>query len=175
MSATDPAASFRRRPFRTRMELWKEIKANKISYLFIAPFLIMFAVFVVVPILLSIVLSFTYFNMVQPPKWVGWQNYLTLFLEDEVFFIAVKNTLFSPRSQGRSATRCASSPRGSSTSSTPRSGRSLTLMFYAPASRPTPTFIWTSCSAATPTDTSTACCSTGAIIDKPILWLHDPQ
>jgi len=32
--------------------------------------------------------------MVQPPKWVGWQNYLTLFLEDEVFLIAVKNTLF---------------------------------------------------------------------------------
>ena len=53
---------------------------------------------------MSIGLSFTYFNMVQPPKWVGWQNYLTLFLEDEVFLIAVKNTLFFAAITGPLAT-----------------------------------------------------------------------
>ena len=37
--------------------------------------------------------SFTYFNMVQPPQWVGWENYLRMFLSDDVFLIAVKNTL----------------------------------------------------------------------------------
>ena len=75
-------------------ETWKAMKANAISYLFVAPFLLVFSVFVIIPILLSVVLSFTYFNMVQPPTWVGFQNYLTLFLEDEVFLIAVKNTFF---------------------------------------------------------------------------------
>ena len=96
MSATILQPATAARPsLRTRASvLWAEMKANKVSYLFVAPFLLLFTVFVVIPILLSIGLSFTYFNMVQPPKWVGWQNYLTLFLEDEVFLIAVKNTFF---------------------------------------------------------------------------------
>ena len=74
-------------------QLWSDMKANRTSYVFVAPFMVIFTIFVIVPILVSIGLSFTYFNMVQPPRWVGWQNYLTLFLEDEIFLIAVKNTL----------------------------------------------------------------------------------
>ena len=37
-------------------------------------------------------LSFTYFNMLEFPRLVGWDNYSRLFLEDDVFLIAVKNT-----------------------------------------------------------------------------------
>src|SRR5690554_5985520 len=70
-----------------------EIKQNKAAYLFFAPFGILFFVFVVFPVLISIVLSFTSFNMLQMPKWVGWKNYIRLFLADDVFLIAIKNTL----------------------------------------------------------------------------------
>jgi len=73
--------------------LWLELKEKRTSYLFVAPFLAVFAVFVVIPILVAVGLSFTYFNMIEPPRWVGWSNYLALFLEDDVFLIAVKNTL----------------------------------------------------------------------------------
>ena len=55
--------------------LWREIKANRMSYLFLAPFLILFLTFTVLPVILSIVLSFTYFNMLNFPRWVGWENY----------------------------------------------------------------------------------------------------
>ena len=76
--------------------IWSRVKAewnrSKTSYLFIAPFLILFTVFTVVPVVLSIVLSFTYFNTLQPPQWVGLDNYIRLFLDDDVFQIAVKNT-----------------------------------------------------------------------------------
>jgi len=42
---------------------------------------------------MAILLSFTYFNMLQPPQWIGLHNYIRLFLEDDIFLIAVKNTL----------------------------------------------------------------------------------
>lgn len=58
-----------------------------------APFVLLFTVFVVVPILISVVLSFTSFNMLQFPKWVGLENFRRLFVYDEVFLVALKNTL----------------------------------------------------------------------------------
>ncbi len=62
-------------------------------YLFMAPFLIFFTVFVVAPVLTAAYLSFTYFNVLEPPKWIGWTNYRLLFLEDDIFLIAIRNTL----------------------------------------------------------------------------------
>lgn len=59
----------------------------------IAPFLLFFTVFLVIPIISSIVLSFTNFNMVQLPDFVGFDNYFRIFANDEVFMIALKNTL----------------------------------------------------------------------------------
>ena len=56
--------------------------------------MLLFSVFTILPVLISIGFSFTYFNMLEPPTWIGWGNYLRLFLADDVFLIAVKNTLF---------------------------------------------------------------------------------
>lgn len=74
-------------------ELWKNIKKNKISYLFIAPYVILFTIFTVIPVISSIALSLTYFNILEPPKFIGFQNYVRIFFGDDVFLIAVKNTL----------------------------------------------------------------------------------
>ena len=72
--------------------LWKSVKKNKVSYLFIAPFCLLFLLFYLVPVITSIGLSFTYFNVLEPPRFVGWKNYVDLFFADEVFLTAVKNT-----------------------------------------------------------------------------------
>ncbi len=72
---------------------WKEIKRNKTAYFMVAPFLLLFIIFTVIPVLLSILLSFTDFNMLQMPHWKGFSNYSRLFLEDEIFLLACKNTL----------------------------------------------------------------------------------
>lgn len=73
--------------------LWQEIKRCRVSYYFMAPYLVLFFVFTVIPVITTIYLSFTYFNMLEPPRWIGWSNYRLLFLEDDVFLIALKNTL----------------------------------------------------------------------------------
>ena len=160
---------------RTRASnLWTEIKAHNLV-LVCRAVSIMFTVFVVVPIIVSIGLSFTYFNMVQPPVWVGWQNYLTLFLEDEVFFIAVKKRSFSPRSPDRSVTSCALSARGSSTSFVPKCATILTLMFYAPSISANAYLMWTLIFSGDAYGYINGMLLYWGVIDKPILWLQDPQ
>lgn len=62
-------------------------------YAMLSPFLIAFITFTILPILASIVLSFTNFNMVQFPGFTGVENYIRLLFEDDVYMIALKNTL----------------------------------------------------------------------------------
>ena len=63
------------------------------DYLFAAPFLILFCIFTVFPVVASIVISFTNFNSVQMPDFIGFSNYSNLFLDDGLFMTALKNTL----------------------------------------------------------------------------------
>lgn len=65
----------------------------KECYLLIAPFYIIFSIFVIAPIVIAIFFGFTDFNMLEPPKFIGLSNYLTLLFEDDVFLVAVRNTL----------------------------------------------------------------------------------
>ncbi len=67
---------------------------HKYKYLMIAPFGLIFVAFTLLPVLVSIVFSFTSFNMVEAPEFVGWDNYLDLIVYDPVFLTAIKNTLF---------------------------------------------------------------------------------
>ena len=72
---------------------WMEMKKNKVAYLMVAPYMLIFTLFTVVPVFLSIVISFTDFNLLQMPNFVFFDNYIRLFLDDDIFLIAVKNTL----------------------------------------------------------------------------------
>jgi len=71
----------------------KEMRRNWVAYLMIAPYVIIFTLFTIVPVFLSAVISFTDFNMLQWPNFVGLENYINLFFADDVFLIACKNTL----------------------------------------------------------------------------------
>ena len=55
------------------------------SYFLLSFWLILFLVFTVIPIAISVVMSFTDFDMVRLPRFVGLQNYTTLFLDDDIF------------------------------------------------------------------------------------------
>ena len=66
---------------------------NFTDYIMLAPFLIVFFVFTVLPILFSVVLSFFNFDMISLPKFIGFDNFARMFLSDDVFLTTVKNTL----------------------------------------------------------------------------------
>lgn len=61
-------------------------------YAFLAPYAILFFMFNILPVLASIFFSFTYYNVLEPPKFIGLDNYINLILEDDVFLTGVKNT-----------------------------------------------------------------------------------
>lgn len=71
---------------------WKEIKRNKAAYLMVAPYMLVFTCFTIIPVVLSIFFSFTDFNMLETPNIVYLDNYIRLFLDDDIFLIACKNT-----------------------------------------------------------------------------------
>lgn len=62
--------------------------------LFISPWLIGFAIFDIYPLAMSMYYSFTDFNVIKPPMWIGITNYHELFLQDDLFWKSLKNTLF---------------------------------------------------------------------------------
>ena len=77
----------------TKAGTLREIRKNWQNYALMAPFLILFALFTLIPIIYSVVISFTNFNIFTTPTFVGWDNYLRMFFDDDVFIIAIRNTL----------------------------------------------------------------------------------
>lgn len=73
--------------------LKQDIKDSRMSYVMLAPYFILFFIFTVLPVAASVIISFTDFNMLEVPNFVGWKNYIKLLLDDDVFKKALKNTL----------------------------------------------------------------------------------
>ncbi len=79
-------------PVLKKKKIYKWLKLQGPSLVFLAPFTILFVLFTILPILAAVGLSFTYFNMVDSPAFVGFDNYIRMLFDDDVFFIALKNT-----------------------------------------------------------------------------------
>lgn len=58
---------------------------NKNGYLFILPYAIVFTIFILIPVVLAVILSFTNFNAIEFPSWIGFLNYITILTNDEIF------------------------------------------------------------------------------------------
>lgn len=71
---------------------WKKAKQSKMCYAFLAPYAILFTMFYVFPVVASIYFSFTYYNILESPRFLGLDNYIALILEDDIFLTSIKNT-----------------------------------------------------------------------------------
>jgi len=72
----------------------KSTKKNITSYFFLSGYLVFFIAFIVIPVLAGIGLSFTYFNSIQAPEFVGIKNYINLFTKDREFMqYVIPNTI----------------------------------------------------------------------------------
>jgi len=71
---------------------WKKAKQAKMCYAFLAPYAILFTMFYVFPVVASIYFSFTYYNILETPRFLGLQNYINLVLQDDIFLTSIKNT-----------------------------------------------------------------------------------
>ncbi len=111
----------------------KEIKRNYIAYLMILPYYAIFLIFTVVPVVLSAILSFTDFNMLEWPNFVGVDNYMRLFLDDDIFIIAVQNTLIFAAITGPVSYMLSFVVAWFINELPPKIRAIVTLVFYAPS------------------------------------------
>ena len=62
----------------------REMRMNRVGYFMIAPFFILFLIFTVLPVGLSLFFSFTIFNLLEFPDFIFLDNYIRLLLDDEI-------------------------------------------------------------------------------------------
>ncbi|GIQ64517.1 ABC transporter permease [Paenibacillus cisolokensis] len=120
----------------------QELRKNKHYYLLMSPYMLIFFTFTVVPVVISLLLSFFYFNMLEFPRFVGWQNYSRLFLNDDVFMIAVKNTFMFAVITGPISYIACFLFAWIINELSPKVRAFMTLVFYAPSISGNVFFIW---------------------------------
>jgi len=122
---------------RSDMTRWqwtlKEMKNNWIGYVMVAPYMLIFTCFTVLPVVLSMVISFTNFNLLELPDIVWLDNYIRLFLDDDIFVIACKNTLIFAIIVGPVSYIMALMVAWFINELPPRIRAVVTLIFYAPS------------------------------------------
>lgn len=112
---------------------WKEMKRNWVAYAMVAPFMILFTVFTVLPVLLSIVISFTDFNLLELPHFVFMENYITLFFDDDIFLLAAQNTFVFAAIVGPASYLMSLMVAWFINELSPKIRALVTLVFYAPS------------------------------------------
>ena len=134
-----------------------------------------FLLFTVVPVLAAILLSFTDFNTISFPSFVGLENYERMLLDDPVFLISLKNTLLFAEVTGPvSYILCVllawlvnEMPHGVKVV--------LTVIFYAPSLTVNATLIWTLIFSGDAYGFVNSALLKLGLIQDPILWLTDPR
>lgn len=119
-----------------------ELKKNKHYYILMSPYMLIFFTFTVIPVAFSLLLSFFYFNMLEFPRFVGWQNYSRLFLNDDVFLIALKNTFLFAVITGPISYIACFLFAWIINELSPKVRAFMTLVFYAPSISGNVFFIW---------------------------------
>ena len=152
---------------------WKEMKDNKTAYFMVAPFLLLFVVFTVLPVILSIFLSFTDFNMLEVPGWEGLNNYTRLFLDDEIFILACQNTLIFAAITGPVSYLLSLLIAWFINELPPKIRAVVTLIFYAPSISGQVYLIWKTLFSSDAYGWANATLMDLGFITSPILWFED--
>ena len=152
---------------------WFLIKRNKTAYFMIAPFMILFFIFTIIPVALSLVLSLTSFNMLQFPKFIFLDNYVTLFLDDDLFVTALKNTLIFAAVTGPSSYIISFVVAWFINELPPKIRAVVTLVFYAPSIAGNVYLIWTTIFSSDSYGLMNGFLLQMGIIDSPILFFQN--
>ena len=153
----------------------REMKKYKVAYLMVAPFFILFFMFTVVPVVLSFLLGFTTFNMLEWPKWVFMDNYIRLFLDDEIFLLAIKNTLVFAAVTGPGSYLFSLFFAWFINELRPKVRAVVTLLFYAPSISGSVYLIWTVFFSSDQYGFANAWLTKLGLINKPILWFQNEE
>lgn len=159
-----------------KTKIGKRETSNRSAYAFLAPYLVLFATFIIVPMVIAMALSFTNFNTIQFPSFVGFLNYVNLLTRDEIFmqYVLPKTVLYAlivgPGGYILSFILAWALAQLSKTSRT-----ILALIFYSPSmtSGVAMTVLWKIIFSGDQTGYLNSWLMRLGIINEPIIWLLD--
>ena len=158
---------------RKGMSMWTS--GDKIALaVMIAPFSLMFFLFMVVPVSSSLVLSFFNYDMINTPEFVGLDNYFRMFINDKVFSIAIKNTLMFSVITGPVGFMLSFILAWMINELGPKSRTILSFLFYSPALMGNVLMIWQVMFSGDSYGYINSALMSLNIISEPIQWFSDP-
>ena len=154
---------------------WFQMKQHKVAYFMVAPFMIIFLIFTVIPVVASLFLSLTTFNMLQTPKFIFLDNYITLFLDDDLWITALKNTMIFAAIVGPASYILSFLVAWFINELPPKIRAVVTLIFYAPSISGNAYLIWQTLFASDSYGWVNGKLLSWGMIDAPILWFENEK
>src|SRR5690554_5114727 len=155
--------------------MWKQMKEAKHLYVLMAPFIILFFTFTIIPVVMSLGISSRQFHILEAPRFVGFDNYIKLLLDDEIFIIAIRNTLVLAVVTGPVSYLLAFVFAWLINELKPRLRAFMTLVFYAPSISGNAFLIWLLIFSGDIHGYANGFLKGLGLIDNPIIWLRDPD
>lgn len=144
-------------------------------FLLVVPFATFFILFTVIPVLSSMFLSFTSYDMLSMPKFIGIENYMRMFVQDDVFTIVLKNTIALAVVVGPAGFMLAFLLAWLVNEFSTGLRTIFSFMFYAPSLVGNAYFIWKIAFSGDSYGYINSMLLSIGIITEPIVWLKDPQ
>lgn len=161
--------------FRKKSDAKPIIEKEQIPYaVLLAPFFILFFLFIFLPVICSIVLSFFSFDMVSAPSFAGADNYIRMFLDDDVFLTTLKNTLLLAVLTGPAGFLLSFILAWFINEFSPRVRTVLSFMFYCPALVGNALYIWQVAFSNDSYGYANSLLLSAGLIVEPINWLKNP-
>ena len=155
--------------------LGSEIRRNLTSYIMLSPYMILFIVLTVIPVVAAIALSFTSFNMLEPPKFFQLNNYIRLFCDDEIFPTVLRNTLLFAIVTGPVGYILSFFTAWAVNELGPKLRTFFTFCFYSPALTGSLYVIWVFIFSGDEYGIANSLLQNIGLITKPIQWLSDTK
>lgn len=152
--------------------LGREILSSWQIYVMLAPFMLIFLTFTVLPVLMTIGISFTTYNVLEDPVFVGLSNYRRLFVEDDVFAKAVKNTIVFALFSGPLGYLLSFAASWCINEMGPRVKAVLTFVFYIPTISGMAYTVWKMILGSDMYSYLNSFLLSLGLIDTPIQWLN---
>ncbi len=143
--------------------------------LMLMPFLIFFLIVTVLPVIVSMVLSFFNYDVMLGAKWVGLDNYIFMFLEDDVFWTSLKNTLLFAVVTGPIGFFLSFLLAWFVNEFSPKVRSVLSFLFYSPALMGNAYFIWQVMFSGDSYGYINSALLSLGFIDTPIQWFKTPE
>lgn len=128
--------------FSLKNRIKTDLRRNYQLYILAAPFILLFSLFVVLPIFAAVILSFTQYNMIEKPEFIGISNYVQMFFGDDVFGTAFKNTMIFAVITGPAGYILSFVLAWFINELNPKLRAVVTFVYYAPALTGNVYFIW---------------------------------